>query len=67
MKSIQTLFLVLGLSLATWFVFYELRMPLDRWGTAIVTGVWLVVVLSTKWLWIRVFSTRGKEKHNGQP
>jgi hypothetical protein len=64
MKSVQTLFLVLGLSLATWFIFYELRLPLDRLGTAIVTGVWLVIVLSTKWLWTHVLSPRAKEKHN---
>ncbi len=54
MKSAMILFIVLGLSLATWFIFNAKAMPLTAPEISFVTGFWLVVVLAGRWIWNRV-------------
>lgn len=54
MKIGVPLILVLVLSLASWYFFYVESMPLAASETALITGFWLLVVLSGKWLLTRV-------------
>lgn len=56
-------FLVLILSLATWYFFYLQSMPLTAGDTAVVVVFWIVVVVAGQWLLSRYLS---QKKKNGK-
>jgi len=56
-------FLVLILSLATWYFFYIQSMPLTAGDTAVVVVFWIVMVIAGKWLLSR-YSPRKKKTGN---
>jgi len=58
-RSIATIVTVTVLSLGTWVFFYKEDMRLTASETTVVVGLWLAIVLLTKWLWVRI---RGKGK-----
>ena len=60
-KSIATTLTVIALSLGTWVFFYEQNLKLQPSDTVIVVGVWLAVVLFTRWIWARIRNRRGKQ------
>ena len=43
-------FLVLVLSLVTWYVFYMQSMPLTAGDTAVVVVFWIIMIIAGKWL-----------------
>ena len=62
MKSIAIVVCALGLSLATWFIFYRLQMPLDSRATAVVAGFWLLAAILAKWAGGRLSTVWNKKK-----
>ncbi len=52
--GLSVAFLVLLLSLATWYFFYMRSMPLSPGDIAVAVVFWLVVVIAGKWLVGRV-------------
>jgi len=44
----------LVLSLGTWCFFYAVAMPLDSGATAVVVGLWMVIVIAAQMIWHRV-------------
>lgn len=57
--SSTTVLLILALSLATWAFFHLESMPLGPGETAVVAGVWAVLVLGAKRL--RAHFRKGRE------
>jgi hypothetical protein len=53
--------LILILSLGTWLFFYWESIPLDAKGTAVVAGMWALVVLSAKYCWAYLGKRRGQK------
>ena len=58
-------FLVLVLSLVTWYFFYIQSMPLTAGDTAVVVVFWIVMVIVGKWLLSR-YSPQKKKTGNAK-
>ena len=50
-KPVATIVVIGLLSLATWYLFQAVSMPLAPSETTFVVGGWVIVVLLAKWLW----------------
>lgn len=62
MKTGGLAILILVLSLASWYFFYIERMPLTTAETSVVTGFWILVVLSGRWLFTRMRRVLGRKE-----
>jgi small-conductance mechanosensitive channel len=60
--ALSATFLVLLLSLATWYFFYMRSMPLSSGDIAVVVVLWLIVVIAARWIVGRVAPDRKKSR-----
>src|SRR5580704_14643402 len=60
--ALNATFLVLLLSLATWYFFYMRSMPLSPGDIAVVVVLWLIVVIAARWIVGRVAPDRKKSR-----
>ena len=56
--SVVTASMIVILALASWSFFYIKSVPLSPSETTVVVGVWAIVVLFGKWIWMRLRRTR---------
>ena len=50
-KPITSIGVILVLSLATWWYFYTISMPLDPGATLVVVGAWIAIVMLVRRIW----------------
>lgn len=63
--SLFLLLAVLGLSLITWWYFYQSGNPLESSETSLIVGFYLATVLLVRQLWVRIRKPGSKNDQNG--
>jgi hypothetical protein len=53
---------ILILSLATWWFFYAMSLPLDSGATLAVVGMWTGIAIFARWIWKQPRKTGSKKK-----